>query len=236
MNQQPCVPGDGFPQGGGRAGRHRGEPRQQGRLPDPQPALVMEEVRAGCAEDGLVWRQTFAGRGDQAAPARHLVRLLLQDTVRAEDAEWVAAELTSNALQHTRSGARGGFFVVEVARTALAARVAVYDLGGGAVPDFNQAIAAERRVKPDQRENGRGLPGVARLADLVGVAGDPVCGHAVWAELRLAPDDAESHQRVGRRSSGRGQASGEHRQGVVMAASGRGADGLDPSMAPRRVS
>jgi anti-sigma regulatory factor (Ser/Thr protein kinase) len=196
----------------------------------------MEGVRAGCAGDGLVWRQAFVGRGDQAAPARHLVRLLLRDTVRAEDAEWVAAELASNALHHTKSGARGGFFVVEVARTASVARVTVYDLGGGAVPDFDRAVAAARRAELDLSESGRGLAGAAALADRVGAAGDPVCGHAVWAEFSLVSGGAEPRQRVGRDTSGRDQGSDEHSQGVVMATSAGGANGLDPSIALRRAS
>nr|WP_240973906.1 ATP-binding protein [Nonomuraea sp. FMUSA5-5] len=196
----------------------------------------MEGVRAGCAGDGLVWRQAFAGREDQAAPARHLVRLLLRDTVRAEDAEWVAAELTSNALHHTKSGARGGFFVVEVARTASVARVTVYDLGGGAVPDFGRAVAAARREEPDLSESGRGLAGVAALADRVGLAGNPACGHAVWAEFSLVSGGAEPRQRVGRDTSGRHQGFDEHSQGVVMAASVGDVNSLDPSIALRRAA
>ncbi|WP_228011552.1 ATP-binding protein [Nonomuraea phyllanthi] len=135
----------------------------------------------------MCWRRVFPGRGDQAAPARRLVKLLLEDTSRGDDAEWVAAELISNALRHSRSGLPGGFFLVEVTRTARYARVTVYDLGGGAVPDYEQAAAVARHLQPGQREGGYGLVGVARLAADVGVSGSPVHGHAVWAELSLVP-------------------------------------------------
>ncbi|MFI7707512.1 ATP-binding protein [Nonomuraea sp. NPDC049480] len=140
------------------------------------------------------WRRTFAGRKDQASPARRLVRALLEDLPRVSDAEWVAGELISNALRHTRSGAEGGFFVVEVVRTTQRVRIAVYDLGGATVPDFQRAIKASGGRQPGQEEGGYGLVSVARLADQVGVCGDPIGGHAVWAELCLAaPHVDEQH-------------------------------------------
>ncbi|MEV0238053.1 ATP-binding protein [Nonomuraea sp. NPDC050786] len=156
-------------------------------LLDPHPDPFVADVWLAPATSGMGWRRVFPGRGDQAAPARRLVKLLLEDTSRADDAEWVAAELISNALRHSRSGLAGGFFVVEVTRTAHSARVTVYDLGGGAIPDYEQADAAARQCQPGQNEDGYGLAGVARLAAEVGVSGSPIKGHAVWAELRLAP-------------------------------------------------
>ncbi|MET7338981.1 ATP-binding protein [Nonomuraea sp. NPDC005650] len=138
---------------------------------------------------GMCWRRVFPGRGDQAAPARRLARILLEDTSRGDDAEWVAAELISNALRHSRSGLPGGFFMVEVTRTPHSARVTVYDLGGGAVLDYDRADAAARHSEPGQQEGGYGLASVARLTADVGVSGNPRNGHAVWAELSLIPPE-----------------------------------------------
>jgi anti-sigma regulatory factor (Ser/Thr protein kinase) len=94
----------------------------------------------------------------------------------------IAAELISNALLHTRSGGPGGCFLVEVGRRPCAARVVVYDLGGGGLPRFDMP-----RQRDEAREHGYGLCGVAALAVEVGLSGDPITGHAVWARLALNP-------------------------------------------------
>jgi serine/threonine-protein kinase RsbW len=113
-----------------------------------------------------------------------VVRFLLEDSARADDAEWVAAELISNVLLHSRSGKPGGYFLVEVLRGLHSARVTVYDLGGGGIPVFN-AVPHARRAG----EGGHGLQAVAKLAAKTGVRGDPIIGHAVWAQLTLNPHD-----------------------------------------------
>ncbi|NRQ33953.1 ATP-binding protein [Nonomuraea sp. NN258] len=169
----------------GQVGEEGGGWRRAEGFPELQPGPVLAAARRGQGWEGM-WRRAFIGRADQAAPARRLVRLLLDDTGCAEDAEWVAAELISNALLHSRSGEAGGLFVVEVARTAERVRLSVYDLGGGVVPDFGRAIEAARE-RPGQREGGYGLLGVAELAARVGVSGDRINGHAVWAEFHLVP-------------------------------------------------
>ncbi|MFC5835351.1 ATP-binding protein [Nonomuraea insulae] len=150
-------------------------------FPDLAPGLVMSTFRSRPVWGGMAWRQAFPGRADQSAPARRLVGRLLADTGRGEDAEWVTAELVNNALRHTRSGQERGFFVVEVLRGADVARIVVYDLGGGSVPDFSQTLGS----LPGLAEHGRGLAGVAELAVRVGAVGDAVTGHAAWAELAL---------------------------------------------------
>ncbi|MBG0824904.1 ATP-binding protein [Planomonospora sp. ID91781] len=153
-------------------------------FPEPRPALITRS-RLWRGFGPLLWRRPFPGRGDQAALARRLVRLLLDDTDRADDAEWITAEFVSNALLHTRSGQPGGHFVVEVQRGMRSARITVYDLGGNGVPVFDRG-----QRDGGLRESGRGLCGVAELADKTGAHGDPVVGHAVWARLALRPQDA----------------------------------------------
>ncbi|MGW0805573.1 ATP-binding protein [Nonomuraea sp. NPDC002799] len=163
-------------------------------FPDLAPGLVISTFRSRPLWGGMAWRRAFPGRADQSAPARRMVGRLLADTGRMEDARWVAAELVSNALRHSRSGQARGFFVVEVLRGADVVRIVVYDLGGGLVPDFSRTPGSS----PELAEHGRGLAGVAELAVRVGAAGDAVTGHAVWAELALTGTTA----RVARRADG----------------------------------
>ncbi|MEV4800771.1 ATP-binding protein [Nonomuraea sp. NPDC049421] len=175
-------------------------------FPDLVPGLVMSTFRASDLWSGMAWRQAFAGRADQSAPARRMVEQLLADTGRADDARWVTAELVSNALRHTRSGQAQGFFVVDVLRGTDMARIAVYDLGGGCFPDF----ARRPDSVPETAEQGRGLLGVAELADRVGAAGDAITGHVVWADLAYTPETvraSRSGDAVGRSENARaGQA------------------------------
>ncbi|MFC5828061.1 ATP-binding protein [Nonomuraea insulae] len=164
---------------------HR-QPRGE-EFPDLAPGLVMSTFRSRPVWGGMAWRQAFPGRADQSALARRLVGQLLADTGRRQDAEWVTAELVANALHHSCSGhscsgQAQGFFVVEVLRGAGVARIVVYDLGGGSVPDFSQRPGSLLGLA----EHGRGLAGVAELAVRFGAAGDASTGHAVWVELALS--------------------------------------------------
>jgi anti-sigma regulatory factor (Ser/Thr protein kinase) len=210
-------------------------------FPDLAPGLVMSTFRSARLWGGMVWRRAFPGRGDQSALARRMVGQLLADTGRADDGVWVTAELVSNALRHTCSGGERGFFVVEVLLGAEAVRIVVYDLGGGAVPDFSRTPGMLGEVA----EAGRGLAGVATLAVRTGVVGNEVTGHAVWAELALAGGAAggvsDSATAVGRDT----RPGGEREPGGVLElvsvdspGGSRREDGacLDPSAAMREVS
>jgi len=126
----------------------------------------------------MSWRRVFAGRADQAAPARKFAAYMLADTGRADDAELIACELISNALLHSRSGEPGGWFGVEITRHGNV-QIAVYDLGGKGTPRFPDAIANE------SNERGRGLHVIRNLAARIGVRGSPEDGHLVWARLDL---------------------------------------------------
>ncbi|WP_091105893.1 ATP-binding protein [Nonomuraea pusilla] len=159
---------------------------------DLAPGLVMSTFRSSRLWGGVAWRRAFAGRADQSAPARRMVGQLLADTGRADDAQWVTAELVSNALRHTRSGQAQGFFVMEVLWGAAVARIVVHDLGGDCVPDFSRMPGSV----PEEAEHGRGLLGVAELAIRVGAAGDASTGHAVWADLALTSETACAPRRA----------------------------------------
>ncbi|WP_395110227.1 ATP-binding protein [Actinomadura sp. SCN-SB] len=125
----------------------------------------------------MMWRRIYPGRLDQIAQVRSWVRAQCADTERADDAALIAAELTSNALLHTRSGHPGGWFGVELTRHHDLC-LAVHDLGGRTIPAFSTADGQGVLA-----EHGRGLRVVAELAAQVGVEGDPVGGHTVWARL-----------------------------------------------------
>lgn len=56
----------------------------------------------------MVWRRAFTGVAEEAPKARAFVRCLLAGTRWVDDAEFAVAELVSNSLLHSRSGAPGG--------------------------------------------------------------------------------------------------------------------------------
>jgi hypothetical protein len=64
-----------------------------------------------------------------AAVARKFAAFLLADAGCGDDAEFIAAELVSNALLYTRSGMPQGWFGVQVVLGKVAC-IAVRDLGG----------------------------------------------------------------------------------------------------------
>lgn len=128
-------------------------------------------------EGDLRWRRVFPGRADQCSQGRRFVATVLADFECVSDAEWIAAELMSNALLHTRSGEPGGWFGVEVICNGPV-WLAVRDLGGKRVPVVRVEPLAGAR-----NENGRGLLGVVKLAAEFGFRGGPEEGHTVWARL-----------------------------------------------------
>ncbi|WP_181871349.1 ATP-binding protein [Sphaerisporangium album] len=136
------------------------------------PIDAMNDFQGG----GMIWRRAFTGTPDQIPHARQLVRVLLADCPRRDDAELIASELAGNAVRHTRSGHAGGEFVVEVARSGQAVTVAVYDSGSDGTPRFGTPC-------PTGDEYGRGLSIVVALADEVGYEAFRERGHRIWAHL-----------------------------------------------------
>ncbi|ROO90597.1 hypothetical protein EDD29_8328 [Actinocorallia herbida] len=127
----------------------------------------------------FVGQQRYAWYASQAALARMYARRMLGPRC-GFDSELVAAELVSNAIRHTVSGARGGHFVVYV-MLGRTPGIAVQDLGGSGAPRVG--MRQEGRFS----EGGRGLELVTRLAVRSGYWGDEREGHTVWAELRSLP-------------------------------------------------
>ncbi|WP_075901088.1 ATP-binding protein [Actinomadura sp. CNU-125] len=125
------------------------------------------------------WRRVFPGRADQVTVARVFAAGLFEGSGREEDVAVVVAELASNAVRHSRSGAPQGWFGLEIT-LAEKSCIGVMDLGGGCVP----AIRSEN-PNCEPRTDGRGLLMVSRLAAAIGIYGSPVIGHTVWAEVDL---------------------------------------------------
>jgi serine/threonine-protein kinase RsbW len=125
------------------------------------------------------WRRVFSGRADQVRPARVFASTLFAGTGREEDVAVVVAELATNAVRHSRSGAQRGWFGLEVT-LADVAYVAVTDQGGGRVPSVH-AKAAEHGLEV----SGRGLLMVSKLALATGIHGSPQVGYTVWADIDL---------------------------------------------------
>lgn len=127
----------------------------------------------------FIGRQQYAWHASQAVIARMYARRMLGPRC-GFDSELIAAELVSNAIRHTASGARGGHFIVYV-MLGRTAGIAVQDLGGSGSP----CVGA--REEGGFREGGRGLEMVTKLALRAGYWGDEREGHTVWAELRTLP-------------------------------------------------
>jgi anti-sigma regulatory factor (Ser/Thr protein kinase) len=117
---------------------------------------------------------TFPGLPAIVPSARRLVRGILADSPRAHDMELITAELVSNAIRHTPSGAVGGEFTLTVRTEPGWTRVEVSDAGTG-------EWSAPRDGSHDD-EYGRGLAIVAALADKFG-HDVRASGQTVWAEV-----------------------------------------------------
>lgn len=78
----------------------------------------------------MCWRRTFPGVPPEARRARDFVAFLIEGFTRADDVVLAAAEMVANALQHTRSAAPGGLFLVEVRRWRGGVALTVIDQGG----------------------------------------------------------------------------------------------------------
>ena len=116
---------------------------------------------------------TYPGTPASVPEVRRLVRAFFAVSPRINDLELISAELATNAIRHTPSGAPNGTFTVTIQREPGRARLEVRDLGTGAwSSDLNDG--------DEMADHGRGLGVVAALAD---EAGRDEVGHGqvVWA-------------------------------------------------------
>lgn len=128
------------------------------------PAAVAISGGTARGRRAMVWRRAFPWMAERAHDAREFVRFLLADSANVDDAVQVAAELIANALTHTRSGAPGGSYVLEVHRWRGGMAVIVHDQGGPAEPRLGNVRLAE---------HGYGLRTVKALTTWWGWRGTP---------------------------------------------------------------
>lgn len=120
------------------------------------------------------FRRTFPGQPDEISRARHFTYHYLRHTPAVAEVCLMVSEVTTNAVQHSRSGQPGGEFTLTLTMEDTGVRVEVEDEGStfGAVPHVENA-------EPSEAEHGRGLAVVEALADKYG-SGRP---NVVWFEL-----------------------------------------------------
>ena len=110
-------------------------------------------TQATKAPPAITFERTYPGTADQPARVRADLAEIVRDCPIADELVLLASELATNAILHSRSGHRGGMFIVHAALYAGDyAWVEVVDQGG--------AWAAGAH----DDEHGRGLSIVASLA------------------------------------------------------------------------
>lgn len=127
---------------------------------------------------------TYPGTLTNVSLARRRVRDFLRRSPRADEAELIAAELTSNAVLYTPSGEDGGTFTITVQYGADWARIEVFDLG----TEPWHCILDDGPLTDDIpvsgfAECGRGLRMVAAIADEYGHEVSGSKGQACWATV-----------------------------------------------------
>lgn len=128
------------------------------------------------------WSRAFPGRPEQVSQARRFAASVLAGRPEAIEAMLVVSELSTNAVQHTASGAPAGMFVVTVEREDGRSRVSVQDMGSDGKPAIMRAPDGE------WSGSGRGLRLVAALVKEWDASRNAL-GWAVWAEMDCTDDD-----------------------------------------------
>ena len=115
--------------------------------------------------------RTFARRAEEVPAARRFVRDVLAGHPGCSDAELLACELVTNAVQHATDAAR---VTVAVMRLGTVVRVDVIDDGCIGLPQWRQACGYD--------EDGRGFLLVNALAERWGFLRER-SGTCVWFEI-----------------------------------------------------
>jgi len=115
--------------------------------------------------------RTFGRRPEDVPAARRFVRAALGGHPAAFDAELLACELVTNAVQHATDA---GWVTVAVMRRGVVVHVDVIDDGRGGLPHWREATG--------QDEGGRGFQLVNEIAQRWGFLREPG-GTCVWFEI-----------------------------------------------------
>jgi anti-sigma regulatory factor (Ser/Thr protein kinase) len=113
----------------------------------------------------------FARRAEEVPVARRFIRDILADHPGCADAELLACELMTNAVQHADDAAG---VTVAVLRCGTTVQVDVFDDGHGGLPHWREAGG--------QDEGGRGFHLVNEIAERWGFVREPA-GTCVWFEI-----------------------------------------------------
>jgi anti-sigma regulatory factor (Ser/Thr protein kinase) len=149
------------------AAEQQGRRNAAGKAPAAGPAAA---VSAGATRTAGASR-TFARRAEEVPVARRFIRDTLADHPASLDAELLACELVTNAVQHATDAAR---VTVAVTRCGPVVHVDVIDDGRTGLPHWREADG--------QDEDGRGFQLVNEIAQRWGFLREPA-GTCVWFEL-----------------------------------------------------
>jgi anti-sigma regulatory factor (Ser/Thr protein kinase) len=122
------------------------------------------EWPAADAAGAMRWRRTYPGLADQARLVRRFVGFLLVGCPLVDEVVFAAAELSANAVRHTRSGRPSGSFAVEVRWWQGGAAIAVTDQGAAGSPRSGDT--------DELSESGRGLRAIETTARRLHWTGD----------------------------------------------------------------
>jgi anti-sigma regulatory factor (Ser/Thr protein kinase) len=115
--------------------------------------------------------RSFTPRPEEVPVARRFVREALADHPAAMDAELLACELVTNAVQHARDAAA---VTVTVVQSSQLVHVDVTDDGRAGLPHWREASGDD--------ESGRGFHLVNEIAHRWGFVREPA-GTCVWFEV-----------------------------------------------------
>lgn len=120
---------------------------------------------------GTAQSRTFGRRTDEVPSARRWVREVLRDHAGRMDAELLACELVTNAVQHATDATA---VTVTVLRFGQFVHVDVHDDGRSNLPNWRESTG--------DAENGRGFQLVNEIAYRWGFLREPA-GTCVWFEI-----------------------------------------------------
>lgn len=139
--------------------------------PPPPAALLPSPARPTARVS-----RTFSARPQNVAEARRYLAALMAGSPASTDAALCLSELVTNAITHSRSARRRGWFTITVDRTAATWRIAVHDAGGPWRPSTVRDGTSHR-----------GLAIVAALAARWDTENSGPAGRAVWFEIDDQP-------------------------------------------------
>jgi serine/threonine-protein kinase RsbW len=121
--------------------------------------------------------RVFAGCPEQAGQVRRWVRAVAAAACPSavDDVELAAAELVTNAIQHSRSGQLGGTVVVAVAASWHSVTIHVHDLGTGSGQVPRPRPPAADAGGAGLAEGGRGLAIVGAVSAEWGILSTSSC-------------------------------------------------------------